>query len=263
MTDGAEWLQGLIDDHSPTALRILDFAHAAEYVSAMGQAATEAGSTLTPQWLEQMLHELKHEGPEQVLAQLRALQMQHPTVALLGEKLAYLEKRERHMQYPTYQQAGWPIGSGIVESANKLVVEARLKGAGRHWERGMSIPCWPYATRCAISAGRRPGKPCRPSNTWGAFGVASSRASNASWRLAANCSSRCNGSTPGDGDTLAIRGGSPFCDALLLVRTVLQKISAHPNRQSSLQLFYEPLGQLKRVVLPAIMRVDLEHVGDP
>lgn len=39
------------------------------------------------------------------------------------------------MQYPTYQQAGWPIGSGIVESANKLVVEARLKGAGKHWER--------------------------------------------------------------------------------------------------------------------------------
>jgi hypothetical protein len=39
------------------------------------------------------------------------------------------------MQYPAYQEAGWPIGSGMVESANKLVVEARLKGAGRHWER--------------------------------------------------------------------------------------------------------------------------------
>ena len=39
------------------------------------------------------------------------------------------------MQYPTYLAAGWPIGSGSVESANKLVVEARLKGAGMHWER--------------------------------------------------------------------------------------------------------------------------------
>lgn len=43
VTDGAELLQGFIDDHCPTAVRILDFAHAAEYVSAMGQAATEAG----------------------------------------------------------------------------------------------------------------------------------------------------------------------------------------------------------------------------
>ncbi len=46
------------------------------------------------------------------------------------EKLTYLQKREAHMQYPTYQAARWPIGSGSVESANKVVVEARLKGAG-------------------------------------------------------------------------------------------------------------------------------------
>ena len=39
------------------------------------------------------------------------------------------------MQYPTYQAAGWPIGSGSVESANKGVVEARLKGAGMRWSR--------------------------------------------------------------------------------------------------------------------------------
>lgn len=50
VTDGAEWLQGFIDDHCPKALRILDFAHGAEYVSAMGQAATEAGSVLAPKW---------------------------------------------------------------------------------------------------------------------------------------------------------------------------------------------------------------------
>ena len=55
--------------------------------------------------------------------------------AEIQEKLAYLQKREMHMQYPTYQQAGWPIGSGSVESANKVVVEARLKGAGMRWGR--------------------------------------------------------------------------------------------------------------------------------
>ena len=134
--DGAEWLQGFIDEQCPKAVRILDFAHAAEYVSALGQAASEAGSVLEFTWLEQALHALKHDGPGPVLNKLRALHTQHPTIAQFGEKLAYLEKREAHMQYPHYQQAGWPIGSGSVESANKLVVEARLKGAGMHWERG-------------------------------------------------------------------------------------------------------------------------------
>lgn len=46
-----------------------------------------------------------------------------------------MQKRDTQMQYPTYQAAGWPIGSGSVESANKGVVEARLKGAGMRWER--------------------------------------------------------------------------------------------------------------------------------
>ena len=36
---------------------------------------------------------------------------------------------------PIYQEAGWPIGSGSVESGYLLVVEARLKGAGMRWHR--------------------------------------------------------------------------------------------------------------------------------
>ncbi len=34
---------------------------------------------------------------------------------------------------PPFRAEGWPIGSGMVESANKLVVEDRPKGAGMHW----------------------------------------------------------------------------------------------------------------------------------
>lgn len=38
------------------------------------------------------------------------------------------------MDYPTFQRNGWPIGSGMVESGNKLVMQAWLKGAGMHWD---------------------------------------------------------------------------------------------------------------------------------
>src|ERR1700720_2379263 len=85
-------------------------------------------------WLEGVLHWLKHQGPQRVLKHLAWLAARYPS-PLIQEKLAYLQKREAQMQYPSYQQAGWPIGSGNVESANKLVVEARLKGAGMRWER--------------------------------------------------------------------------------------------------------------------------------
>src|SRR3989442_6032566 len=38
------------------------------------------------------------------------------------------------MDYPTYQQQGWPIGSGSVESSHKLVMQARMAGPGMHWK---------------------------------------------------------------------------------------------------------------------------------
>src|SRR5947209_16805594 len=132
--DGSEWLQGLVDYHRADAVRILDFAHAAEYTSEIGQAVQAAGGRLPARWFEGVLHRLKHQGPERVLRHLSWLAARYPS-SVIKEKLAYLHKREAHMQYPTYQAAGWPIGSGSVESANKVVVEARLKGAGMRWER--------------------------------------------------------------------------------------------------------------------------------
>jgi hypothetical protein len=79
-------------------------------------------------------------GPQPVLAALRRLQADQPTVAVLATNLAYLEKRVAQMAYPHFQAAGWPIGSGMVESANKLVVEARLKGSGMRWTREQVNP---------------------------------------------------------------------------------------------------------------------------
>jgi hypothetical protein len=132
--DGAEWIDGFVDWQRPDALRILDFAHAAEYVSEIGQRAQAAGTLLADNWLQTQLHTLKHVGPAAVLHELECLRDLHPQLEELGKKLACLQKREARMQYPEYQAQGWPIGSGIVESGNKVVMQARLKGAGMHWE---------------------------------------------------------------------------------------------------------------------------------
>ena len=135
VTDGAEWEQGFIDYHRPDAVRILDFPHAAEYVGKIGAEIWGEGTAETQDWLDQQLKRLKHEGPGGVLADLRQLVAAHPEKPELVSWLAYLEKREAQMPYPTCQQEGWPMGSGAVESGNKLVVEARLKGSGMHWAR--------------------------------------------------------------------------------------------------------------------------------
>ena len=114
--DGAQWLQGLVDYHRADAVRILDFAHAAEYINEIGQAVQAEGGRLPARWLEGVLHRLKHQGPQRVLRHLRWLAARSPSPTVQAN-LAYLQKREAHMQYPTSQAAGWPIGSGSVESA--------------------------------------------------------------------------------------------------------------------------------------------------
>lgn len=131
--DGAEWIDGLVDLQCPQARRMLDFPHAAEYVSEIGRQAGLVEPEQASAWLATQLHTLKHEGPEAVLAELRRVCDHAPLVQEMHKQLAYLLKRTDRMQYPLYQQEGWPIGSGIVESGNKVVMQARLKGAGMHW----------------------------------------------------------------------------------------------------------------------------------
>lgn len=133
VVDGAVWCQSFVDLHAPQAVRILDFAHAAEYLTVIGQTSGVDGPLLSPCQLVALRHKLKYDGPAAVMPQLRTLVATQPTNVALASSLAYLETREEQLQYPQFLADGWPIGSGMVESANKLVVEDRRKGAGMHW----------------------------------------------------------------------------------------------------------------------------------
>jgi hypothetical protein len=135
VTDGAEWIRKFLDYHCPFARRILDFSHAAGRVSALGSLQGGDLGEGIERWLEERLHQLKTEGPKALLLESRKWREERPEAEEFGEHLAYLEKRESLMEYPKFREEGWPIGSGSVESANKLVVEDRLKGAGMHWKR--------------------------------------------------------------------------------------------------------------------------------
>lgn len=133
--DGAEWLQGFVDLPCPKATRILDFPHAAQRLAQISEAVWGGGSGEAKSWLAEKLHQLKHTEASPLLGELEQLQLAHPDLPLILENLTYLKKRQAQIDYARFRAEGHPIGSGIVESANKLVVQARLKGAGMHWQR--------------------------------------------------------------------------------------------------------------------------------
>jgi hypothetical protein len=148
VTDGADWCQAFPERHRPDALRILDFPHAAEHLSKLLDALKETGLPVPAQLLQRCLHILKHRGPGPLLRLADQLGSELAQRKGIQEHLDYLRKREALMHYPQFRDQGWPIGSGMVESANKNVVEVRLKGAGMHWERSHVNPM--LALRTAV-----------------------------------------------------------------------------------------------------------------
>jgi hypothetical protein len=156
--DGAEWQQGFVDLQRADAVRILDFPHAAEYVAKVGQAVLGAGSADSAAWLAAQLHDLKHGREDQVLGVLGQLRERAvaagagETLQVVQTSLGYLQKRRQQLRYAAFVAQGYPIGSGAVESGNKLVTEARLKGAGMHWASEHVNPL--VALRTAVCADR-------------------------------------------------------------------------------------------------------------
>jgi hypothetical protein len=146
LSDGGSGLEGLLRTQFPRVEAvILDFYHAAEYLSELATSWVgtdpQAAEALGQQWC----HQLKHEGGEAVLATLRALELRGRSAAARASYQAtvrYVENQAHRMDYPLYRAKGWQIGSGPVESACKRVVGQRLSGAGMRWgEAGADAVC--------------------------------------------------------------------------------------------------------------------------
>ena len=88
--------------------------HAAEHLNLLIEALRQAGVTLPAKALDRSLHILKHRGPHLLLRWCERLPEPIIQQETVQKHLNYFRKRLLLMQYPLYQQQGWPIGSGMV-----------------------------------------------------------------------------------------------------------------------------------------------------
>jgi len=134
--DGAQWIQSFIDYHCPQAVRVIDFAHAQEYMAAVGRAIYGAETDAFRQWYGRMSKQLGHQPPQRTVNELQLLQRQHPDhpeTEAIELAIRYLQKRLPMIDYPHFRRRQIPIGSGIVESGHKVVMQRRMKQAGMRW----------------------------------------------------------------------------------------------------------------------------------
>ena len=136
VNDGAPWIDRITTTNYPQAVQVIDWGHADERLWKVSKAAFGEGTPQSQAWAEQQADHLWNGDVGEVVTALYALDWSHITcLDDIRESPAYFETRQSKMNYDYLRQAGFPIGSGTVESGVNTVVHHRMKRQGSGWER--------------------------------------------------------------------------------------------------------------------------------
>jgi len=132
--DGAPWVASQCREVFGDQGRFLvDYYHACEYLAA---AAPRCRPHRPEAWRRTQGRRLKAGRLDKVLAELRThcepLTVAEPE-AFARTALRYLETRAECLDYPGAIAQDLPIGSGLIESGHRHVLQARLKKPGAAW----------------------------------------------------------------------------------------------------------------------------------
>jgi len=122
---------------------LIDFWHVAQHLSAAADAAfgadTAEGTARSGRWRHVPLHDPR--GVGRVIDALRHLPRKGKGTDDIRRELAFFRSNRRRMECADAADAGYAIGSGSVESANKVLVTARMKrsGQGRGRDGGQGV----------------------------------------------------------------------------------------------------------------------------
>lgn len=133
IADGAKWIWNWADDFQSDAVQILDFFHAVEKLS-MYAALEYEDNTKRKQWLDRQKQRLKNNGVTDIINELSGREARNGKSAkALTDVIGYYRNNSGRMQYKTYLEKGYLIGSGAIESANRNVIQQRMKLSGQRW----------------------------------------------------------------------------------------------------------------------------------
>jgi hypothetical protein len=124
--DGAAWIWNLAEAYFPTSIQILDWYHARQHLALAAQTRFSAQPASATAWFQAHTDDLFEGNLEPIVAELER--------ADLADSAAYFQTHQARMTYIDFRDAGYPIGSGSVESEVKQF-KHRLDGPGMCWSR--------------------------------------------------------------------------------------------------------------------------------
>lgn len=140
ISDGGGWCNTVAETYFRDAVRILDWYHLSEHIWTAGRELYP-DPKVASRWVGvclDHLHDSSGIGLLRHLERSRAARepADRPAIDALIE---YLRPRLAITDYVDYRAAGYVIGSGMMESTCKQLVDQRLKGSGMQWSESGAL----------------------------------------------------------------------------------------------------------------------------
>jgi hypothetical protein len=132
LSDGATWIRNMAEEIFPDAQQILDFYHLCENVNSYAKHIFNMDESKYKPWAKNICDLLKNSEYRIVLNELNPFKDKKPYGCPVN-LYAYISNNIKNIDYVTYEKNGYFIGSGAIESGNKIILQDRLKRAGMRW----------------------------------------------------------------------------------------------------------------------------------
>jgi hypothetical protein len=142
VADGAEWIWQQTGKYFASRTQILDFYHASEHLWSIARAwhgdKTEAEKAAAKQWVAKQKERLLAGNAAAVVTSIATWEAQtREDKDIKRRESGYFQEHlsRGRLNYPAFIAEGFNIGSGVIESGCKAVVQSRMKGAGMRWSQ--------------------------------------------------------------------------------------------------------------------------------
>ena len=132
--DGAKWIWNWVEQYYPTATQILDFFHCKEHLFAFAKIYFLKDPNQIAIWVDTCIEYLMNQNVEGLFNSIIQLPFTNKQTELEKNKLHnYLNNNKQRINYGLFKTQGLLFGSGAIESANRNIIQKRMKLSGQRW----------------------------------------------------------------------------------------------------------------------------------
>lgn len=130
--DGAQWIWNMCEELFPDAVRILDFYHMSENTHKYAKFIYPEDEVTRKIWVNKILDGLRNGKVTETIKLVEEKKVDKVPDGVVN-LYTYITNNKERIDYKFYKEKGYYMGSGAIESGNKMVIQQRMKQSGMRW----------------------------------------------------------------------------------------------------------------------------------